>query len=180
MKNRPVLYTRYPTQSIITYNGITILHFMLGGAGFVLGYHFWLGYMLGSLYIVFSFVEMYILMPLKVCPNCPYYVLPDSLCVSGLNVVSRKLTKQGDVKNFSNRARGLFCANNLYIASLAIPIIGIIPGLALNFSWVVLGILLVLIGLLAFRFFYIFTNIACVHCRAQNICPQAKQMGFAK
>jgi hypothetical protein len=144
----------------------------------MLGYHHWPGYMLGSLYLVFSFTEMYVLMPLKVCPNCPYVLLGDSLCVSGLNVFSRKITKEGNVKLFSNRATGIFCSNNLYIAGLAIPIIGIIPALALNFSWLVLVILLVLAVSLMFRFFVIFPKIACVHCRAQNICPQAKQMGF--
>jgi hypothetical protein len=44
----------------------------------------------------------------------------------------------------------------------------------------VLVILLIIVGLLLFRFFFIFTRIACVHCRAQSICPQAQSMGFGK
>jgi hypothetical protein len=180
MKTNFALYTKYPLWSVITYNGVTFLHFSLGGVGLILSYHFWLGYLLGSLYLLFSFVEMYLLMPLKVCPNCPYYKLKGSLCVSGLNIVSKKVTGEGNVKTFSNRARGPFCPNNLYIASLVVPIIGMIPALVLNFSWLVLIILLGLVGLLLFRFFVIFPKIACVHCRAQNICPQAKSMGFGK
>ena len=178
MKTNSILFTEYPLWSIVTYNGATILYFLLGGAGFILVFNFWLGQVLGVLYLVFAFVEMYLLMPLKVCPNCPYYKLKDSVCVSGLNILSRKISNEGNVKNFSSRAKGPFCSNNLYIASLVIPIIGIIPALALNFSWVVLIILLALLGLLLFRFFIIFPKIACVHCRAQNICPQAKSMGF--
>ena len=174
------MLTRYPLWSIITYNSVTVLHFALGGAGFILGYPFWLGYLLSSLYVVFSFSEMYLLMPLKVCPNCPYYKLRDSRCISALNLVSRKIAREGNVKTFSGRARGLFCSNNLYVASLIIPIVGILPGLVLNFSWSILIILLVLLALLLFRFFIIFPKIACVHCRAQNICPQAKSMGFGK
>lgn len=180
MKTNSTLQTRYPLRSVITYNGVTFLHFLLGGAGFILGYHYWLGYLLGSIYLLFAFAEMYLLMPLKVCPNCPYYRLKDSLCVSGLNVVSRKVSREGNVKNFSNRAKGPFCSNNLYIASLIVPFPGIIPALVLNFSWPVLIILLALSALLMFRFLVIFPKIACVHCRAQNICPQAKSMGFGK
>jgi hypothetical protein len=50
----------------------------------------------------------------------------------------------------------------------------------LNFSFSILLVLLILVGLLLFRFFVIFPKVACVHCRAQNICPQAQSMGFGK
>ncbi len=179
-KKKPDLYTRYPLSSVLIYNGTTVVHYILGGIGIILGYGSWIGYLLGSLYLVFSFLEMYVAMPLKVCCNCVYYKLENSLCISGLNLVSRKIAKEGSVKAFPNRARGPLCPNNLYIASLAIPIIAIIPALVLNFSLPVLVILLIIVGLLLFRFFVIFTKIACVHCRAQNICPQAQSMGFGK
>lgn len=180
MKLNPVLYTRYPFTSILLYNGITVLHFLLGGAGLFVGYPYWWGYLLGSVYLVFAFAEMYVLMPLKVCPNCPYYRLDKSLCISGMNLVSRKIAREGNIKAFSHRAKGLLCPNNLYIASLIIPILAIIPALVLNFFWIEAVILLLLVGLVAFRFFVIFPKIACVHCRAQNVCPQAQAMGFGK
>ncbi len=75
------------------------------------------------------------LMPLKVCNNCVYYRLNNSCCISGLNVVSKRFAKAGDVKAFSNRAKGPFCSNNLYLASLVIPIIAMIPALILKFSF---------------------------------------------
>ena len=174
------LYTKYPISSLIIYNGTTVVHYLLGGAGIILGYGFWVGILLGSLYLAFSFIEMYMHMPLKVCPNCVYYNLPNSLCISGLNLVSRRVAREGSAKAFSSRAKGPFCPNNLYIASLAFPILGIIPALILNFSLTVLVILLVIVGLLLFRFFVIFPKIACFHCRAQNVCPQAQSMGFGK
>ena len=180
MKNSVKVYTRYPTSSIFIYNGITILHFVLGGIGIFLGFHSLIGYILGSIYIIFAFGEMYVHMPLKVCPNCVYYKLDNnSICISGLNVISRKIAKEGSIKHFPNRAKGLFCSNNLYIAALIIPIIALVPALIINFSFILLAILIALIGLLLFRFFVIFTKIACVHCRAKNICPQAKSMGFS-
>ncbi len=151
-----------------------------GGSGIIIGYASWIGYLLGSLYLAFSFIEMYVHMPLKVCCNCIYYKLDNSRCISGLNLVSRKIAREGNVAAFPSRAKGLFCPNNLYVASLVIPIVAVIPGLALNFSFSVLAILLILLGLLLFRFFVIFPKIACVHCRAQNVCPQAQSMGFGK
>jgi hypothetical protein len=178
--NKVQVYTRYPTSSILIYNGTTVLHFLLGGIGIILGYGSPIGYILGALYLAFSFAEMYVYMPLKVCPNCVYYKLDNSICISGLNVVSRKVAKEGNVKDFPGRAKGLFCSNNLYIASLVIPIIAMILALILNFSLSVLIILLIVAGLLLFRFFAVFTKIACVHCCAQNIRPQAQSMGFGK
>jgi hypothetical protein len=170
------LFTRYPLANILIYNGTTLAHFLLGGAGIILGYGSWIGYLAGIIYVVFSLLEMYVYMPLKVCPNCVYSKLDNSLCISGLNIVSKKISKAGDPKYFGNRAKGPFCPNNLYVASLVIPIIAIIPALILNFSTVVLVILLAVVGLLIFRFFVIFPRLACVHCRAKNICPQAKSM----
>ena len=116
-------------------------------------------------------------MPLTVCPNCVYYRLESSLCVSGLNVISKRIAKEGNPENFAKRAEGLWCFNNMYIAALIIPIITAIPALIVNFSIPLMVIFLVLIALLLFRFFVVFTKIACLHCRAKYICPQAGQMG---
>ena len=71
---KPGAYTRYPVSHIALYNGVTVLHFLLGGAGIMLGYGLsCLAYLFGALYLVFAFVEMYLVMPLTVCPNCVYY-----------------------------------------------------------------------------------------------------------
>ena len=173
------LYSRYPLSSVVIYNGSTILHFLLGGIGIVLGYRFssWAGYAFGILYLIFSFVEMYVVMPLTVCPNCVYYRAKDWLCVSGLNVLSKKIAKEGDLKGFARRAEGLFCPNNLYLASLIVPLLAMIPALIVNFSVALLLIFLAVVGLLLFRFFVIFPRIACLHCRAKYECPQAGAMG---
>ncbi len=173
------LHSRYPWSSVFIYNGSTILHFLLGGAGIILGYSFspWVGYGFGILYLIFSFVEMYGVMPIAVCPNCVYYRAKDWLCISGLNVISKKMAKEGDLKDFPRRAQGLLCPNNLYLASLIIPIVAMIPALIVNFSVVLLIIFLAVLSLLLFRFFVIFPRIACLHCRAKYECPQAGAMG---
>lgn len=175
---RSEVYTRYPVSSVLIYNGATILHYLLGGVGIMLGYRvWWAGYLFGAGYLAFSFAEMYVMMPLTVCPNCVYYRLDNSRCISGLNVISKKIVKEGTAKDFPNRGEGLFCNNNLYMAALAIPVIAMIPALLPNFSFLLLAVFLVVIGLLLFRILVIFPRIACVHCRAKFACPQAGSMG---
>jgi hypothetical protein len=173
------LYRRYPLSSVLIYNLATVLHFLLGGIGIILGYSFssWAGIGVGVLYLAFAFVEMYVMMPLTVCPNCVYYRMEGSRCISGLNMLSKRIAQEGDAKSFARRAEGLLCNNNLYMVALVAPILAMIPALILNFSWVVLGILLAVVGLLLFRVFVIFPKIACLHCSAKHVCPQAEAMG---
>ncbi len=173
------IYVRYPVSSLIIYNGSTFLHFLLGGIGIGLSYDYssWAGYTFGLLYFVLSLVEMYLIMPLTVCPSCTYYRVKGGLCVAGLNILSRKIAKEGTKKDFPKRAEGLFCANNLYMASLIVPIAAMIPGMILNFSPVLLLVFLFVVALLVFRFFVIFPKIACLHCKAKFACPQAGAMG---
>ena len=179
-KKKAELYTRYPLFNILNYNGTTILHYSLGGFGIMLGYDFTpVAFVFGGLYLVFAFCQMYLLMPLKVCPNCVYYRLEDSICISGLNVFSHKIAREGNVKDFPNRGKGLLCPNNLYLAALIIPIITIVPALVLNFSFGLLATFLVVLALLIYRFFVVFARVACIHCRAKNICPNARSMNLS-
>lgn len=181
MKNENTLqktevYTRYPLSSVLIYNGTTILHYLLGGVGIILGYNIpWIGY----LYFAFAFVQMYVLMPLIVCPNCVYYKMKNSLCISGQNIVSKKIAKQGDIKNFPKRGNYPFCHNTLYMAALFIPIIAMIPALIINFSFFLLIVFFVTVGLLLYRFFVVFPKVACVHCAAKQKCPNAQAMGLS-
>jgi hypothetical protein len=174
-KTKP-LYTRYPLPHIITYNGITLLHFALG----ILGIYMGIGWLLALLYGVFAFAVMYIMMPLKVCPNCVYYRLDNSRCISGLNLLSKKITYEGLPINFSKRAKGWLCHNNYYLAGLILPLPLILIGMLFNFSVTLVGIFVAIAALLAFRFFVLFPKIACVNCAAKYKCPNAAQMGLNK
>ena len=173
-------YSRYPLSSLVIYNGATILHYLLGAAGIIVGYgSSWSAYLLGVSYLLFAFVQMYLIMPLVVCPNCVYYRLKDSRCISGMNVISKKMAKEGDIKDFPNRGQGLLCHNNLYMAAKITPIIVMLPTLLLNFSILLLALFLAVVGLMLLRLFVIFPKVACVHCRAKNICPNAAAMGLS-
>jgi hypothetical protein len=178
-ESRAILYKRYPLTSILIYNGSTILHFLLGGMGIIWGYARWSewAYGAGILYLLFAFGEMYVLMPLVVCPRCVYYRLEDGVCISGLSVVSRKVARAGKGEDFGRRAQGIYSPNNLYMLSLVLPLLFIIPALVIHFSRVLLCIFAVLLGLLLFRFFVVFPQLACLHCQAKYKCPQAGKMG---
>jgi len=179
MQSHQVMYTRYPIGSVVLYDGLTSVHFLLGGAALLFAYPWRIGVPLGAVYVLLAFLEMFLLMPLVVCPSCVYYRLEDSLCISGMNRWSRRIAKPRETSRFEERAHGLFCPNNLYLAALVFPIVAVIPGLALSFSWWVLLAMLFLIALLVFRFFVVFTRVACVHCRAKNVCPNARSMGLS-
>jgi hypothetical protein len=66
------------------------------------------------------------------------------------------------------------------MAAKIIPIIAMIPALILNFSVLLLTLFLSVVGLMLLRVFVVFPKIACVHCRAMNVCPNAKAMGINK
>ena len=177
--NKAKMYKRYPTSSVVLYNGSTITHFFLGGLIIASTGYFWgsIGTIFGISYLLVSLIEMYILMPLQVCKNCVYYRLENGLCISGLNLWARKITKPGASKFFPSRATGLLCPNNIYILSLAFPILTGVVILIFHFTPVLLFGVFVLFILLIVRFFLIIPKLACVHCYSKFICPQAGQMG---
>lgn len=174
-------HTRYPLGSVVLYNGVTLAHYGIGAAGILIGYAFapTIAAPLAGGYLLFALAQMYVLMPLTVCPNCPYHRMADSRCVSAMNLVSRKIAREGDPRAFGRRAEGALCHNNLYMASLAFPIAAMVPALILGFSWIVLAAFVAVIGLMLFRIYVIFMKVACVHCAARDLCPNARQMGIS-
>lgn len=177
-QNKAPIYEKYPLSSLLIYNVVTLLHFFLGGVGIILGYgSSWAAYLFGLVYVVFSLGQMYVVMPLIVCPNCVYYGMGSGLCTSGLSALARRIAKPGDAQSFGKRAEGLLCHNNLYMAALFVPILATIPALLLNFSVALLIVFLAVVGLLLFRFFVIFGQVACLHCCAKYDCPNAERSG---
>ena len=177
MKNK--VYHRYPLKSVFVYNFFTVLHYIIGFTGILFAFNFSaVGKIISTVYLCFSFIQMYILMPIMVCPDCVYTKKPDMLCISGLNILAKKISSTGDINKFENRSNGILCHNNLYLFAKVLPLLIILPYLFINFSLTLLIIFIVIIGLILFRVFYIFQKIACAHCLAKNICPNAISMGI--
>ena len=174
------LYKTYPSTSVFLYNCTTVAHFLLGGTGIIIGYQGSVyAWSVGIAYMVIAFLQMYVMMPLVVCPNCVYYGMEDGRCASGLNRLSRRMAKEGDVKRFPERAGGPFSHNKFYMGSLIFPIVAMVPALALNFSILLMVLFLTVLGLMLFRVFVVFQKVACVHCMAKHSCPNAISMGLA-
>jgi hypothetical protein len=172
------VYRVYPASSVLLYNGVTLAHFGFGTLGILVGFETWptLAWILGGAYLLFALGQMYVLMPLKVCPACAYRRMDGARCVSALNLVSARLAAPRDPDRFPERARGVLCHNNLYMAALGVPLLLMLPGLVADFSILLLGLFLTLAALLAVRMFVLFTKVACVHCAAKGACPNAQAM----
>ncbi len=173
------LYKRFPVTSVILYNGTTVLHFLLGSAILLCLHRFFgpFAFVVAVSYFLFSFLEMYVVMPFRVCRHCVYFRLENGICISGLNVLARRMAKTGNQSDFPNRAKGIFCPNNLYVFSLILPVVSGIPILISNYSRALLCCEISIVALLAARFLYIIPKLACVHCLSKFECPQAGQMG---
>lgn len=172
-------YKRYPLSYILIYNGLTVIHFLLGGMGIIYGYNFTgAGKLIGYFYLAFAFVQMYIVMPLKVCPACVYHSKNKARCISGLNIISKRVMHCQKTKDLSKRGKGLLCHNHLYIVALVIPVIFMLHALVFNFSFFLLFLLLVIISMLLLRILIIFPKMACIHCMANDKCPNAEAMGI--
>jgi hypothetical protein len=174
------VYQRYPATSVAIYNGATLAHYALGAAGIIVGYDRWpvVAWAAGLGYLLFAHGQMYVMMPMVVCPSCTYRRIDGARCISGMNAVSARLTPLADHDSFPLRARGVLCHNNLYMASLIAPLVLIAPALVFAFSWVLLGIFVAVAALLALRMFVIFPRVASGHCLEKRRCPNAQAMGI--
>jgi hypothetical protein len=174
------VYRVYPWSSVLLYNGVTLLHFGLGTAGLIVAYDRWpaLALAMGGVYLAFALVQMYVLMPLGVCPSCVYRSMSGARCIAAMNIVSARITGTRPAEEFPNRGSGILCHNNLYLGSLIAPLPLMVPGLIVNFALVVLALLIAVAALLAFRFFVVFKRTACPHCAAKGRCPNAQAMGI--
>lgn len=153
------------------------LHYVLGAIGLAVGFAF-LGYgdIIGAFYLAFAIFQLYILMPFIVCPHCVYSRLGGSRCIAGSNIIAKELSERGDPNRFADRAKGLLCHNTLYMAALILPIAGMGIALFIDFSYLLLGLFLSVLGLMLFRVFVVFRMIACVNCLARFKCPNAAMM----
>jgi hypothetical protein len=169
--------TYYPTSHVLIYNGATVLHFFLGAYLIVAGYDFlWFRYLFGLFYLMCAFIHSYVILPLVVCPNCSYFALENTRCVSGLNIISAMITVKGTGKNFKKRTRGIFCHDNIFWLIMLFPLPAVIPAFIINFSVQLLLAGILHASSLFFRIAYIVPQISCEHCRAHNDCTHYQKI----
>lgn len=170
---------RYSVWAVAAYNAITVVHYLFGATAVIIAYPRQpaFSWPFALAYLLFSVIQFYLLMPATVCPGCVYRTVPGSRCVSGLNVLSAILRpRAGNVREFQERSRGLGCHNAFLLAAFGLPVVVVLPGLVLFFSWTALAFWLALASLLVVRVEVILRHAGCPHCLARRWCPNAKAL----
>ena len=170
-------FRRYPLWRVLGFNGLTILHYAIGCAAVALAYPSYpvIGLPLSAAYLVFALVQLYVLMPVIVCPGCVYRTIHTGRCATGLNVLSARLCPSAPAATgFEERAHGALCQSSLCLWSLILPVPLAAPALVLWFTWTALALTLTVAGLAAVRLVVVARRAVCSHCLARRWCPAAR------
>jgi hypothetical protein len=173
----PGSFRRYPLWRVIGLNGITLLHYAVGCVAIAMSYRSYpiVGLPVALAYLVYAVVQLYVLMPLVVCPACVYRSIRNGRCANGLNVISVRLSPSPvPGPGFEERTHGALCQSSLCLLSLVLPVPLAVPGLAISFSWMGLGLTLAVAVLAGARLVYIVPRAVCSHCLARRWCPAAR------
>jgi hypothetical protein len=157
-----MVYDRYPLQAVFLTNLFNLFVYALG---IIIIHH--LGWLYAGLYIAYILILEIRLLKYH-CPDCFYY---GKVCAFGKGAVSRWFFKKGNPQKFTCRE---FSYKDLIPDMLVfiIPAITAIVLLILDFTWILLGSLLLLVALNTFGNAYIRGQIACKNCRQKELgCP---------
>ena len=170
-------FRRYPLWRVLLTNGLTFVHYVVGASAIVFAYPNYpiLGWPIGLAYFVYAAVQLYVLMPLVVCPSCVYRGIQGGRCPSGLNLISARLSRAPmQTAGFDTRTEGTLCQSSLCLWSLVVPLPIALPGLAISFSWMGLALSVAVAVLAAVRLTGVFRLVVCSHCLARRWCPVAR------
>lgn len=158
-------YENFPLWIIACANTVSVL--IYAGGLLIL---FQLGIIVPLIYFLFC-ISFEIRLLRRSCVNCYYY---GKLCGFGKGRMCSLIFSKGDPKNFVEHP---FSWKELLPDMLIvfIPIIGGIIALVINFHWLVLAALIVMICLSFFGNAYIRGSFSCKYCRQKEIgCPAAE------
>ena len=170
-------FRRYPLWRVLSLNGLTVAHHVVGCAAILIAYRSYpiVGWPVGLAYLVFAMVQLYVLMPLVVCPGCVYRTVRDGRCPSGLNLVSARLCPpSASAFEFRERTHGALCQGSLCLWSWVLPVPLALPGLALSFSWLAATLTAIVAVLTVARLTFVTRLAVCPHCLARRWCPGAR------
>ncbi len=173
----PRSFRRYSLWRVLCLNALTLGHYLVGCAAILIAYRSYpiLGWPLGVAYLVFSVVQLYVLMPLVVCPGCVYRTVRDGRCASGLNLVSNRLCPPSPrAAEFEERTHGALCQSSLCLWSWILPVPLALPALAVSFTWSALALTATVAVLAVVRLAVVERLVVCSHCLAHRWCPVAR------
>ena len=167
-------FRRYPLWRVLFLNSLTVAHYFLGCAAILVAYRGYplIGLPIGLAYLVFAMVQLYVLMPLVVCPGCVYRSVRDGRCPSGLNLLSARLcAPSASALEFRERSHGALCQSSLCLWSWVLPVPLVLPGLAVSFSWPAATLTATVAALAVIRLAPVTRRAVCSHCLARRWCP---------
>ena len=130
------------------------------------------GWPVGLAYLVFAMVQLYVLMPLVVCPGCVYRTFSDGRCPSGLNLISARLCPpSASAFEFRERSHGALCQSSLCLWSWILPVPLALPGLASRSRGRPATLAAVVAALAVIRLTFVTRLAVCPHCLARRWCP---------
>ncbi len=162
-------YENFPVWIPLIAIFISIICYILG-AVILLGF----GIIVAFLYLVYCLgVEMLVIF--RSCKHCYYY---NRVCGLGKGKIASLFTKKGDPKKFTERNVSLSDLIPDFLVTV-FPIVGGVILLALNFSFIRTG-MIILLAILSFGGTAIIRgNLACKYCKQKEIgCPA--QQFFSK
>ncbi len=159
-------YAQFPLWIVSIFLLLTVLSIALG-AWIFFSIKFWLG----IAFIVLNFVMLFVCMRYR-CKYCCYY---GKRCYMGIGKLA-VIFKQGDAKEFS-KTKNLVPALVFMMITIFSPIIAGIILLIVNFSWQMLGLLIVYLLITIVPNFFLKKNLCCDRCRQGQLgCPAYEGM----
>ena len=159
------IYQNFPLRIVIVCNLLPILIYA-GGATILAGFNLWisLAYLLFCLWLEYRVLKYS-------CANCYYY---GKICGSGKGKLCSLLFKPGDPQAFVQKEVSWIELIPDFLVSL-IPLVGGVILLILNFDWLTVVLLILLLSLTFGGNAVVRGNFMCKHCRQRELgCPAEK------
>jgi hypothetical protein len=163
--NQVTAYERFPTPIVFLSNSLTITTYAIGL--YILSR---CGILWGTLYLLYcGWMEIRLLR--HSCVNCYYY---SKVCGFGKGKLCALLFKQGDPQKFAENQFGwIDLVPDLLV--LIFPLVSGIVLLIIDFNWIILALLVVLLVLSSAGNAFIRGSFACKYCKQKELgCPAEK------
>ena len=165
MPKEPKAYESYPWSSVLVYNMILLVNYIIGI--YLLAR---VGLVWGALFLIYV-----VILEFKVyregCVNCYYY---GKRCFSGRGILAKRFFRKGDPKVFTEKKITIKDMVPLLLV-LIFPTIGAAWLLWQGFEWLILGLVAVPWVIWFIGNPLIYGKLACPHCRQGRICCPAQE-----
>ena len=166
--NTVTFYEKYPLRIVLLSNLVSIAIYAIGA--FIIYQIGWIWLLIYIVYIVW--LEIRLLK--RSCVNCCYY---GKACAFGKGRICRLFFKQGDPQEFGKKKIMWVDMIPDFLVSL-VPIVAAIVLLIIDFNWIMLVLMILLVLLTFTGNGFIRGSLACKYCKQREIgCPAMQLFG---